>query len=606
MLGGFPQSRDFRFRHNRFFGRSKALEPAFADTGHQLGQRQTAVADRRMEVIQCVAVWLPQILCQNRQQLLARDRHVHSAACVLDLRLALCNILRPALLFEPRTDLRTRLAGFHDIQPVAVRPLVFVLAGDDLADLTGVQLIGKLYDLAVDLSADHAVSDLSVNMICKINDGRTDGQTDRIALRRHDNNVLRGKIVLDRVHKLFGIGTLLLCFEHLPDPRDTGIQNGLSLNPLLVFPVRGNTVFRIGVHFPCPDLHLERDALLAKHGGMQRLIAVRLRIRDIILEAVRDRAEHIVNQTEHAVAFIVGRDNDTHCVFIVDLSNVLVIDIYFFIDAVDALDTAVDLRRRDKILVAEALCDAGFDAFDERFALLFIVVEQLFDILIGIRVKVIERKIFQLFLHGSDAEAVRDRRIDIHRLKCRVVLLVCRTELQRPHIVQTVGQLDDHDADILRHGKQDLHDILRLLLLLAEGRDFGELCHTVHEHRNIMSKTLFYIVQRGGGILDNIMQKRRTERIGIHTEFQKDIGNGHRMDDVRLARRTHLPLMTLCRKLVCGNQLADVILTVIGQNLRDDHVYGIGFIAEFRHRAISFLQSVGAAYSLLPASFSSF
>ena len=267
---------------------------------------------------------------------------------------------------------------------------------------------------------------------------------------------------------------------------------------------------------------------------MQAAVAVRLRVCDVILEAVRDRTEHIVDHAEHAVTFGDGRHDHTDRVFVIDLVYALVMHIDLFIDAVDALDSAVDLRRRHKIQRTEALRDAGLDRLNELLALLLVVLKQIFDLLIGIRIKEVEGKVLKLLLHGGDAEAVRDRRIDIHRLKGGVVLLVQRTVLQCAHVVQTVRELDDHDADVLRHREQDLHDIFRLLLLLAEGRHLGQLCHAVHQHRDIVAEALFHIVQRRGGVLDHIVQQRRAERVGIHAELQQNIRDSDRMHDIRL------------------------------------------------------------------------
>ena len=188
-----------------------------------------------------------------------------------------------------------------------------------------------------------------MDMIRKINDRRADRQTDRIALRRHNNDILRRNIILDRCNKLLRIVARLLCFQHLTNPRNARIHDRIAFDPLLVFPVRCDTVFRICMHFPCTNLHFKRNALLAEHGGMQRLIAVRLGIRNIILKAVRNRTEHIMNQTEHAVALVDRRHNHAHRIFIVNLINGFVVDIHLFIDAVDTLDAPVDLRRCHKV-----------------------------------------------------------------------------------------------------------------------------------------------------------------------------------------------------------------------------------------------------------------
>ena len=83
-----------------FRGR-KPLEIIFPDTRHQLCQRQSAVADRRIEIIQRFAVRLPQILPDNAFELLLRHDNMHPLALVLDARFACDDILRPPLPLEP-------------------------------------------------------------------------------------------------------------------------------------------------------------------------------------------------------------------------------------------------------------------------------------------------------------------------------------------------------------------------------------------------------------------------------------------------------------------------------------------------------------------------
>ncbi len=61
--------------------------------------------------------------------------------------------------------------------------------------------------------------------------------------------------------------------------------------------MRRDTEFCGTVHFPRANLHLERNAVRAEHGGVQRLVHIGLRGGDVILKPSGHRTEHIVNQT---------------------------------------------------------------------------------------------------------------------------------------------------------------------------------------------------------------------------------------------------------------------------------------------------------------------
>jgi hypothetical protein len=54
-------------------------------------------------------------------------------------------------------------------------------------------------------------------------------------------------------------------------------------------------------------------------------------------------------------------------------------------------------------------------------------------------------------------EPVRERRVDLERLLRLLHLLLLAQVLDRAHVVQPVGELDQDDADVLRHR----HDHLR-------------------------------------------------------------------------------------------------------------------------------------------------
>lgn len=85
--------------------------------------------------------------------------------------------------------------------------------------------------------------------------------------------------------------------------------------------------------------------------------------------------------------------------------------------------------------------------------------------MVGHRVEVAQGDVLELLLDRADTKPVRQRRIDLHRFKRLVAALLLGHDLDRAHVVQPVGQLDDDHAHILRHGEQHLAHVLRLLLL---------------------------------------------------------------------------------------------------------------------------------------------
>src|SRR2546430_13782103 len=77
----------------------------------------------------------------------------------------------------------------------------------------------------------------------------------------------------------------------------------------------------------------------------------------------------------------------------------------------------------------------------------------------------------------------RQRCIDLAGLERDTAPLFRIQVLQRPHVVQPVGELDDDDAGVLGNGQQELAIVLGLLLHRRPEREGGELREAVDELR---------------------------------------------------------------------------------------------------------------------------
>lgn len=99
--------------------------------------------------------------------------------------------------------------------------------------------------------------------------------------------------------------------------------------------------------------------------------------------------------------------------------------------------------------------------------------------------------------------------------------------MQRPHIVQAVCQLDDNDSDIFRHRKQHFPNAFHLLFFLVQNHllHLNQLCHTVYQLGNILSKQLANVIQCMSGIFYNIMQQSGTDTFGVHSQRYQNPGD---------------------------------------------------------------------------------
>ncbi len=83
---------------------------------------------------------------------------------------------------------------------------------------------------------------------------------------------------------------------------------------------------------------------------------------------------------------------------------------------------------------------------------------------VGGRFEVLERQLLELVLDLAHPEPVGDRRVDVARLLRDLDATLLRQVMQRAHVVETIGELDQDDADVVDHREQHLAEVLRLPL----------------------------------------------------------------------------------------------------------------------------------------------
>jgi len=112
--------------------------------------------------------------------------------------------------------------------------------------------------------------------------------------------------------------------------------------------------------------------------------------------------------------------------------------------------------------------------------------------------------------------------------------------LQRTHVVQTVGQLDDDHAYIRHHGQQHLADVLRLVVLAVGELDLVEFGHALDDVGHLIAEAPREFERRDVRVLDSVMQQAGADRSRIHLELGKHLRDLERMDDVLFARLAQL------------------------------------------------------------------
>ena len=91
-------------------------------------------------------------------------------------------------------------------------------------------------------------------------------------------------------------------------------------------------------------------------------------------------------------------------------------------------------------------------------------VELLLDFVVSGGVDVLKRKVFELPFDLPDTKTVRERRENLQRFLGDAFLTRLGHGGEGPHVMEAVGQFDDHDPEVLGHREKDLAQVRRRLV----------------------------------------------------------------------------------------------------------------------------------------------
>ena len=147
-------------------------------------------------------------------------------------------------------------------------------------------------------------------------------------------------------------------------------------------------------------------------------------------------------------------------------------------------------------------------------------------------------------------------------------MFVARQVAQGAHVVQAVGQLDQHDAHIIAHGQQHLADVFHFAVdgataaRVAIGRDILhwqilELGDAVHQQRDGRAELALQVDDGEVAVFHDIVQQTGGDGLGVHFHVGEDAGDGDAMREVGFAGAALLPAVGMLGAAVGGcDQLA--------------------------------------------------
>src|SRR5678816_3755786 len=174
-----------------------------------------------------------------------------------------------------------------------------------------------------------------------------------------------------------------------------------------------------------------------------------------------------------------------------------------------------------------------------------------------------EREVLELPAELRHTEAVRERSIEVAGLLRDAAALLGRQPVERPHVVETVGQLDDDDARVLGDREEQLAVALDLALLSRPARrQLGDLRQPVDDRGDLFPEFRFDVGERESRVLDDVVQETAGDGDRVELEVGEDLRHLDRVRDVRVAGVAQLAAMGALAEAVGAHEQLTIELVV--------------------------------------------
>ncbi len=217
---------------------------------------------------------------------------------------------------------------------------MLALGRDDLDDVAVLEPVVEGHEPVVYLGADAAVADVGVDSVGEVERRCAGRQVLDLALRREHEDLVLEDIELDALDEFGRVRDVALPVHDLAQPGELGVVLAVGSRAFLVAPVSRDADLADLVHGVRPDLDLERLAVQGHDRGVQALVEVGLGDRDVVVELVRDRAPHRMDDAQSGVAVLDFVHEHADGVHVVDLADFRALALHLLPDAVQVFRAA--------------------------------------------------------------------------------------------------------------------------------------------------------------------------------------------------------------------------------------------------------------------------
>ena len=248
-----------------------------------------------------------------------------------------------------------------------------------------------------------------------------------------------------------------------------------------------------------------------------------------------------MNDAEHGVTILQRARDHAHGTEVVDLIDGNALALQFLVNAEEALDAAFDPGLDARLF--QFVADDLLHLREKGFTLLAAGVDRFFDLLVADGIEEAETQVFEFAANFSHAQAMGDGCVDFQRFFGDFALALGLQVLERAHVMQAVGKLDEHHADVVDHGQHHLAQIFGLLLFARGEIDFADLGDAFDDVRHLLAEFFADVDDGDRGVFDRVVQQAGGDGNRVHLHFRQDESNFQGMNQIRFARGARLTLM---------------------------------------------------------------
>ncbi len=200
----------------------------FTDKRHNVIHSYASVSNGSVKVIRLLKGFLFRQGSNQAGVFFFRKMHPVPADGFFQFNPAFFNIFFPPFFLKPGTDFRPCATGLNNFQPVTGRTFVRVRRAQNFHNFTGFDLIVQRHNPAIYLGANHAVSNLGMNGIGKVNNGRSCRNINDVSFGCKNKYIVRDKIIFNGFYNFLYVICIFLVFQQTANPDNLLFKPGAA------------------------------------------------------------------------------------------------------------------------------------------------------------------------------------------------------------------------------------------------------------------------------------------------------------------------------------------------------------------------------------------